>query len=104
MKEYCCNDMKAHVRGLSDRSPQVYCHDGTVVSYSPKFNEYGIPCGDGHSHITINYCPWCGNPLLPLGLRDKWFEALFDMGYEDPLFDESIPENYKSDAWWRKQM
>lgn len=104
MKEYCCLNMKDHVIDISDCATPIYCHDGVVISYSPKLHEYGIPCGDGHSHITIHYCPWCGKLLSPLGLRDKWFEALFDMGYEDPLFDENIPEEYKSDAWWRKQL
>ena len=26
------------------------------------------------------------------------------MGYADPLFDETIPEAYKTDCWWREHI
>ena len=68
------------------------------------FYEYGIPCGDGHSHIVIHYCPWCAKPLLPASLRERWVDELIAMGYADPLFDETIPEAYKTDRWWREHI
>ena len=70
---------------------------------SAQFHEYGIPCGDGHSHIVIHYCPWCAKPLLPASLRERWVDELIAMGYADPLFDETIPEAYKTDRWWRER-
>ena len=54
---FCCEDMQAHVRIVTEHTAQL-C-DGEAISYLPKFHEYGIPCGDGHSHIVIHYCPWC---------------------------------------------
>lgn len=42
--------------------------------------------------------PCCRLAFGTSGLRSY---SIWDM---NPLFDESIPENYKSDAWWRKQM
>lgn len=61
--DFCCEDMQAHVRIVTEHTAQL-C-DGEVISYLPQFHEYGIPCGDGHSHIVIHYCPWCAKPLLP---------------------------------------
>jgi len=34
--------------------------------------------------------------------RDRWFAELLELGFEEPLFDESIPEKYKTDQWWRE--
>lgn len=101
MADYCCSDMQAHVQTVMNHTIQLDCHGGTVISYIPKFNEYGISCCDGHSHIEIRYCPWCGKALLPASLRERWVNDLLDMGYEDPLFDDTIPQKYKNDSWWR---
>lgn len=71
-----------------------------TILYVPRFNEYGIPCEeDGVSMIMINYCPWCGRKL-PNSLRDKWFDEVLSLGFENPLFDENIPIAYKTAAWW----
>ena len=98
---FCCKDMQAHVCIVTEHTAQL-C-DGEVISYLPQFHEYGIPCGDGHSHIVIHYCPWCAKPLLPASLRERWVDELIAMGYADPLFDETIPEAYKTDRWWRER-
>jgi hypothetical protein len=34
-------------------------------------------------------------------LREEWFEELYQLGFTEPLFDDHVPENYKSDSWWR---
>ncbi len=74
------------------------------ILYLPRFNEYGIPCQeDGVSMLHIEYCPWCGKKL-PDSYREKWFDELLLLGFEDPIFDESIPEKYKSDKWWNKNI
>ena len=99
--DFCCMDMQAHVRIVTEHTARL--SRGEAISYLPKFHEYGIPCGDGHSHIVINYCPWCAKTLLPASLRERWVDELTAMGYADPLFDETIPEAYKTDHWWRER-
>lgn len=96
--EICCQAMECYLHCL-EQGDEVVC-------YSPKFNEYGIPIHDGEngsitSYIQIQYCPWCGKKL-PDGLREKWFDQLENLGYDDPLKDDSIPEKFKSDKWYRK--
>lgn len=98
--DFCCRDMQVHVRVVTDHTAQL--GDGEVITYLPKFHEYGTPCGDGHSHIVIQYCPWCAKPL-PSSLRERWVDELMAMGYADPLLDETIPEAYKTDRWWRER-
>jgi hypothetical protein len=86
---YCCEMMACYIQD----------EDGIVV-YIPKFREYSIPVHDGgSSRITINFCPWCGK-RLPAPLRKVWFDELERMGIED-WDDPSIPEKYKSEAWWK---
>ena len=88
---FCCKEMEEHLRGQ-----EVH------IKYNPKFNEYGIDCSDDASVIVLNYCPWCGKKL-PQSLRDKWFEELQALGYESPLFDDTIPDEYKTQQWWKKK-
>lgn len=75
------------------------CSD-KLVCYSPKFDEYGLVVHDGgSSSVRIEYCPWCGTKL-PESKRDRWFDELERMGFNDPT-DGNIPERYRSDEWYR---
>ena len=95
MVNFCCEDMKCHIYETNDSERKT-------ILYVPKFNEYGIPCReDSISMILIHYCPWCGCEL-PDSLRNKWFDDLLALGFEEPLFDERIPQEYKTDLWWNR--
>jgi hypothetical protein len=73
----------------------------TAIVYSPKFREYGIPVLDGgSSFIVIGHCPWCGK-ILPVTLRDEWFNEIESRGFE--AGDDSLPTEFTSDAWWRSR-
>lgn len=74
------------------------CPDA-LVSYSAKFDEYGLIVHDGgSSSISIDYCPWCGSKL-PVSQRDRSFDEPEKLGIADPS-EEKIPEIY-TDARWR---
>ena len=87
---FCCELMKKHLQ------------DGEVsILYLKKIREYGITINDGGTSFQeIYYCPWCGKKL-PYTLRDEWFDKLQGKGL-DPFTDE-IPEEYKTDAWWKNK-
>lgn len=71
-----------------------------LISYSVVFDEYGLIIHDGgRSTITINFCPWCGQKL-PNSKRDKWFDELEKLGFNDP-FEENIPVEFTDDTWYR---
>lgn len=92
---FCCEDMAYHTYQPTDSEEKT-------ILYIPRFNEYGIPCRDdsGASVILITHCPWCGK-ALPKSLRDEWFDKLSVLGFENPLFDDSIPQAFQTDVWWK---
>ena len=90
MIKFCCENMEYYLNLI----------DLDLVHYSEVFDEYGIPCHEdgGHSSVRIKYCPWCGK-RLPESKRDEWFDRLEKLGFDDPLFDENIPIEYKTSKW-----
>lgn len=87
-RQHCCDRMAAHLK-----------QQDVPVTYSPRFREYGLNISDGGSaKQLIQFCPWCGT-RLPGSLRDAWFERIEALQI-DPE-DASLPEDMKSDAWWR---
>lgn len=84
--KFCCTEMEQNITN-------------EFLHYSDRFDEFGIPIHeDGLSIMLIRFCPWCGRKL-PESQRMRWFEELEQLGYESPLFLESIPEAYKSARW-----
>jgi len=49
------------------------------------------------SKYTISFCPFCGTKL-PASKRDRWFDELEKLGFDEPLGEDNLPENFKSDA------
>ncbi|QFT52829.1 hypothetical protein FIU96_19450 [Marinobacter sp. THAF39] len=83
-----------------DRHKDVYECPDVLVSYIPKFDEYGLIIHDGgSSSLQISFCPWCGL-RLPDSKRDAWFDKLEALGFDDPS-EQRIPEEFNTDAWYR---
>lgn len=103
MVKMCCKDMMDNTY-CTDHDWDYLGNEDKLVYYSSKFDEYGLPVYDGEngsasSYVIIQYCPWCGKKL-PKSRRDEWFDCLISMGYE-PMEDfDSIPEKYKTSAWY----
>lgn len=91
MHKFCCDQMKLNIA------------ETQTIQYGEVFDEYGIPCAeDGVSVILIDHCPWCGKKL-PESKREEWFDKLEKLGFYDPLFDDDIPEEFKSAQWREKE-
>ena len=71
------------------------------IDYRPRFREYYIPLKRSGAIQCLFFCPWCGTKL-PKSLRKAWCNKLRSLGFEDP-FDDDIPDEYKSDIWWRQR-
>ena len=99
MVKFCCADMRSHIFLIDQNIVLDGNVSDKVVHYSSRFNEYGIPMNDGYSYILISYCPWCGSKL-PDSLRERWFEELEELGFENLLFNNDIPTEYKTSQWW----
>ncbi|MEL4280489.1 MULTISPECIES: DUF6980 family protein [Shewanella] len=100
MNKHCCQDMQRAITLDCTQHKDIYSCPDVLVSYIPKFDEYGLIIHDGGSASTeINYCPWCGKKL-PESKRDEWFEELEKLGFDEPS-EQEIPVEFNSDAWYR---
>jgi len=99
MKNHCCATMdKALIFDCTIHKDKYECPD-KLLSYSLVFDEYGLIIHDGgRSHISIYFCPWCGKKL-PESKRDRWFDELEKLGFNDP-FEENIPLEFMDDTWY----
>lgn len=98
MDGHCCEEMRRQVEWACDRHADRFDCPDCLVSYSPKFREYGLVIHDGGtSVIGIRFCPWCGI-RLPESLRDRWFDELAALGI-NPAEGE-VPAAFQSSAWW----
>ena len=94
--------MRSQLTQECEIHPDIYDCPDNLVSYIPKFDEYGINIHDGGSAFSlIQYCPWCGQ-RLPDSKRDAWFAEIRSWGFEPDSDD--LPERFRSDAWCGERM
>lgn len=99
-RTHCCDEMAEQVTLECDMHPNPFDCGDRVAFWSAQYDEYGLVVHDGGAtYILVQHCPWCGT-ALPESRRDRWFDELEAMGFEDPLQGD-IPERYRSDAWYR---
>ncbi|MCP4393148.1 MAG: hypothetical protein GY804_02610 [Alphaproteobacteria bacterium] len=92
--KHCCKNMTRNIK------------DGEIhLNYFPDDREYSIEYRKefGASEHLIYFCPWCG-VKLPESLAEKR-ETLLDEMFEDYDGDDDprIPEEFKTDEWWKKR-
>ena len=62
--KHCCKEMIARLNYRCDIHTSKWECPDNLITYSKKYNEYGIIVHDGgDSYIIIKYCPWCGAKL-----------------------------------------
>ena len=87
---HCCELMDMF---LEDRRLNVH--------YDEVLREYYTKLRGNSARQCFLYCPWCGIKL-PVSLRIVYHEILWDMFGDDvDIEDMDIPEEFKTDAWWR---
>jgi hypothetical protein len=98
MWSWCCDALRERVEQRCDEHPDPFDCPDKLVSFSPKFQEFGLIVHDGgSSSIGIDYCPWCGAGL-PASARDRWFDELERRGLQDP---DDAPADMQTEAWLR---
>jgi hypothetical protein len=101
-RRHCCDELRSQVEHTCKQHRDPFNCPDHLIQYSSRFDEYGIVVHDGgSSYVVIRYCPWCGS-CMPESKRERWFEELQAMGFDDPL-QQDIPEEYRSDAWYRSR-
>ena len=97
----CCEFMRTQLLHECEQHPDLNDCPDILVVYDSRFDEYGMPIRDGGtSVISMYFCPWCGTKL-PDSKRDKWFEKLSAIGITDTSDQKNIPDDFKTDVWWR---
>ena len=100
--KHCCQQMETSAEGTCEHHADRWSCPDALVSYSARFDEYGIIIHDGgSSKIAIHYCPWCGSKL-PESQGDRWFDELEALGFSDP-FEDDIPDIYTDHRWRTKE-
>ncbi len=105
MVKHCCEDMRGQVEHVCDIHDSPFDCADHIIYYNNVFDEYGIIIHDGgSSYISISHCPFCGK-RLPESKRERYFNILEnDLNYSDEaILDNEIPEEFKSDEWWKKR-
>lgn len=76
------------------------------LGYYPICRKYGLILKHSPAIQLIYYCPWCG-AKLPKSLGDEFYDILEREYNMSPGFDiqsdPNIPQEFKSDEWWRKR-
>ena len=93
---HCCSKMDYAVQ--DERIP---------IKYSPIFRSYFLPFTTMKGVVhPITHCPWCGKEL-PKELYEEHFDTLKKEYNIEPgldiVHDPNIPEEFKSDEWWKKR-
>ncbi|MCX4084549.1 hypothetical protein N7281_06955 [Rickettsia hoogstraalii] len=97
--EYCCDNMNYFIT-----TPQ---EEHELIRYHSEKREYRLLLHgyDYGLEQEMYYCPWCGSKL-PKSLGDEWCEVIKQkFGLEEVFAEEweKLPEEYKTDAWWKKR-
>lgn len=94
---HCCDDMNYF---LND--------DNKVMNYHPARREYSVKLTK-FTKAIFDYCPWCGTKL-PKPLDDELDnEITKTLGISkddidlDTYNDPRLPEEFKTDEWWKKR-
>ena len=87
---HCCEQMNFHI-----------CEREKIIRYHPPTRGYGITVTDTVTQ-GIEFCPWCG-VKLPSELTDELERILFDELDLDDENDPRMPEELKTDEWWKKR-
>ncbi len=99
--KFCCKDMKNHIECKCATHDNVFACCDHLLYYNNVVDEYGIIIHDGgSSYLHILYCPFCGTKL-PKSKRTSYFDLL--EGLKINPWDNHIPEEFKSDEWWKKR-
>jgi hypothetical protein len=93
-RSYCCDDFGYAVEGGR------FAGEPPVILYSPRHRSYGLVIGSNpEDQFILEYCPFCGRKL-PKDLSDEYFDAIRD---ENGMPLDPIPEEFRTDEWWKKR-
>lgn len=76
--------------------------DRVEMKYDSQLREYYIKLRNSQAVQGMTFCPWCGEKL-PESLRDEFYDIIIDKLGLGGCYDEKLPEEFKTDEWWKKR-
>jgi hypothetical protein len=86
----CCDQMSFHIENREK-----------IIVYDKLTRTYGIKVTETVRQ-KILFCPWCGEKL-PSDLSKELESIIFDELDLDDFQDPRMPEEFKTDAWWKNR-
>ncbi len=93
MKKLCCKNM------------EEAAYEYKAIYLEEQVRGYSISSVPSGVSLTLIFCPFCG-VALGKRLHKEYYDVLEkEYGIDDPdIFNLSnVPEEFKSDEWWRKR-
>jgi hypothetical protein len=90
-EDLCCGDMYEAITNK-------------VVDYYPLCRTYDSLISENRVS-QFNFCPWCGKKL-PSDLTKEFYSILekqYGVPYPDTDYHTNLPEEFKTDEWWKKR-
>ena len=99
--QHCCPTMNKYL------DPKTT--EGELLIYNRDVRTYRFILHENEDksgwYVPILYCPWCGKKV-PKDLDQEWGETLekeYGLTREARRDDSKIPEEFKTDEWWKKR-
>jgi hypothetical protein len=86
----CCTQMSFHFREKEK-----------IIGFELATRRLGIRIRDNIFQL-IKYCPWCAAEK-PKDLTNELDQIIFEQLKLDGFDDERLPEEFKTDEWWKKR-
>jgi hypothetical protein len=93
MEVFCCKKIKDAI--------EIY----KAIDIEEEVRGYFIEASEKGVSLALRFCPFCGSDLGKR-LNEEYYDTLEnEYGIEDPDFINftNVPEEFKSDKWWRKR-
>ncbi|MCC8483109.1 MAG: hypothetical protein LN561_00815 [Rickettsia endosymbiont of Labidopullus appendiculatus] len=98
--EHCCDIMDYFADPTYKKNHEVIIYHSETRRYNLVLHGY-----DFGMERPMCYCPWCGKKL-PKKLGEEWCKIIKEnFGLDDVFAEEwaTLPEEYKTDEWWKKR-
>ncbi len=85
----------------------LFLNDSRIpINYNAIFRYYYLPVKGASAIQCLLFCPWCGNKL-PKELNEEYYAIFYDelnlKEAKNLLDTPGLPEEFKSDEWWKKR-
>ena len=93
MKKFCCKKIEDAIDKYK------------AIELEEEMRGYFVPTTPGGVILALSFCPFCGQNLGKR-LNSEFYNILYKeygIEYPETIEADKVPEEFKSDKWWRKR-